>query len=121
MCCGVYLDQISSLKNFKNKGAQLDRSDRSGRTVWSLGLAAESGSVDMLEYLLKDNRIDKSSIDEEGLSVSYWAVKSVNIEAVRYLLNIGVTTTTYIYLMNTPSRVSIVEKVYGAIIGQRIK
>ena len=87
---------VRCVKKLIDRGAQLDLTDISGRTVWSLALAAESGSVDMLKYLLEDNRIDKNSIDKEGLSVLYWAVKSGNIEAVRYLLKIGVRTTTYI-------------------------
>ena len=87
---------VHCVKNLIDRGAQLDLTDTSGRTVWSLALAAESRSVDMLKYLLEDNHIDKNCVDEEGLSVLCWAVKCGNIEAVRYLLKIRVTTTTYV-------------------------
>ena len=89
---------VHCCKHLIDRGAQLDLTDISGRTVWSLALAAESGSVDMLKYLLEDNRMDKNSMDNEGFSVLYWAVKSGNTckEAVRHLLKIGVKTTTYV-------------------------
>ena len=68
------------------KGAQLNPVDN-----WTF--AAKSGSVDLLKYLLEDNGIDKDSTDTQGCSVLFWTVTSGNVKAIRYLLNLGVTTT----------------------------
>ena len=70
------------------RGAQLNPVDN-----WKF--AAQSGSVDLLKYLLEDMGIDKNSIDKHGRSVLFWTVVSGNIEAIRYLLHLGVTTTPY--------------------------
>ena len=71
------------------KGALLNPVDN---WLW----AARSGSVDLLKHLVEDNGIDKDSTDVQGYSVLYWAVTSGKIEAIRYLLNLGVTTSTCI-------------------------
>ena len=75
-----------------DKGAQLNSTDKFEHTVWTL--AAYTGNVEMLTCLLEYNGIDKNSVDDDGLSVLFWAVRSDNIEAVRYLLNLGVTITS---------------------------
>ena len=75
-------------------GARLNTADEFGRTIWSL--AAFTGNVNMLKCLLEYNGIDKNSIDAKGCSVLYWAVISGNIEAIRYLLHLGATATTYV-------------------------
>ena len=88
----MYAADISNVKCVQKlikKGAQLNPADN-----WTF--AAKSGSVDLLKYLLEDIGIDKDSIDAHGCNVLYWAVISGNIKAVRYLLELGVTTTTYI-------------------------
>ena len=84
---------VRCVEKLIEKGATLNTADVAGRTVWTL--AARAGSVDLLKCLIEDHGIDKNSTDKHGLSVLCWAVRSGNIEAVRYLLNLGVTITTY--------------------------
>ena len=74
------------------KGARLDSTDIYDYTVWTL--AAMKGGVEVLKLLLEDGGIDKNSIDNNGFSILYWAVKGGNIQTVSYLLNLGVTITT---------------------------
>ena len=88
----VCVGNTKCVEKLIEKGALLNTTDEFGYTVWTL--AAYSGNVDMLKCLLEDNGINKNSVDEDGLSVLYWALQSDNIEAVRYLLNLGVTVTS---------------------------
>ena len=60
--------------------------------VWSL--VARLGNVELLKCLFNYG-IDKDSADQLGLSVLWWVVHSGNIEAVHYLLNIGVAILNY--------------------------
>ena len=60
--------------------------------MWSL--VARLGNVELLKCLF-NRGIDKDSADQLGLSVLWWVVVSGNIEAVRYLLDIGVTIHNY--------------------------
>ena len=85
---------VKCVKKLIENGAQINHTDTAGHTVWTV--AAESGSVDVLKYLLEDIGIDKNSIGGHGLNVLNWAVRSGNIEAVRYLLHLGVTVTSFI-------------------------
>ena len=59
--------------------------------LWSF--VASLGNVELLKYLF-NRGIDKDSVDQLGLSVLWWVVHSGNIEAVRYLLDIGVLFPT---------------------------
>ena len=86
--------RVKCVRKLIMKGAKLYLTDRTGCTVWSL--AARFGGVDMLKCLLEDGNIDKDSFDRHGLSALHWAIKSDNIEAVRYLLHIGVKITTFV-------------------------
>ena len=88
----AYVGNTNCVEKLIIKGALLNTTDEFGHTVWTL--AAYTGNVDMLKCLLEDNGIDKYSVDVDGLSVLYWTVSSGNIEAVRYLLNLGVTVTS---------------------------
>ena len=88
------IDNIYCFKKLIEKGAQVNCTDKTGQTVWTL--SARAGSTEMLKCLLEDHDIDKNSIDEKGLGVLYWAVSSGNIEAVRYLLKQGVTMTSFV-------------------------
>ena len=85
---------VTCVEKLIQKGAEIDWTGMNGNMFCML--AAYAGNVKMLKYLIEDNDIDKNSTDEEGLSVLYWAVWSGNIEAVRYLLDLGVTMTSYI-------------------------
>ena len=60
--------------------------------VWSL--VARLGNVELLKCLF-NRGIDKDSTDQAGLSILWWVAKSGNIEAVRYLLDIGVVISNY--------------------------
>ena len=76
------------------EGACLYTKDNGGRPGWTF--VASTGNVDMLKCLLEDNDFDKNEVDKDGFSILYWALQSRKIQAVHYLLNIGVTITTYI-------------------------
>ena len=88
----VCVGNTKCVEKLIEKGALLNTTDEFGHTVWTL--AAYTGNVDMLKCLIKDNSIDKNYVDEDGLSVLYWALQSGNNEAVRYLLNLRVTITS---------------------------
>ena len=55
---------------------------------------AKMGSVQLLEYML-DHGLSKNSTDRNGVSILGHVVGSGNIEAARYLLDLGVTVPTY--------------------------
>ena len=76
------------------KGAQLDATDKfEDNTAWSF--AAWKGGVEVLRCFLEDGGIDKNSKDKRGWSILRWAIQSMDIQTVSYLLNLGVTITTY--------------------------
>ena len=62
------------------------------RYVWTK--IASLGDVELLKWLFNHN-LDKDSTDENGVSLLYYVVTSDNIEAVRYLLDLGVAIPTY--------------------------
>ena len=101
---------VNCVKKLIEKGAELNYTDSSGHTVSTL--AARTGSVDVLKCLIEDNGMDKNYVDNNDYSLLSWAVLSKNIEAVRYLLNLGVTISTYIPQENIDPC-----KVCGTIIG----
>ena len=101
---------VNCVKKLIEKGAQLNYTDSSGRTACTL--AARTGSVDVLKCLIEDNGMDKNYVDNIDYSLLSWAVLGGNIEAVRYLLNLGVTISTYIPQENIDPC-----KVCGTIIG----
>ena len=80
---------VRCVEKLIHKGAALHTADDAGHTAWTL--AARAGSVDVLKCLIEDHGIDKDSINEDGIGMLYFAVKSGNIEAVRYLVKLGVT------------------------------
>ena len=55
---------------------------------------ASTGNVELLKWLFNHD-IDKDIIDENDVSILYYVVTSDNIEAVRYLLDLGVVIPTY--------------------------
>ena len=56
--------------------------------------AAHMGSVELLKCML-NHGIDKDHTDEAGQSLLTWTIRSGKPEAVRYLLDIGVTVPKY--------------------------
>ena len=101
---------VNCVKKLIEKGAELNYTDSSGHTASTL--AARTGSVDVLKCLIEDNGMDKNYVDNNDYSLLSWAVLSGNIEAVRYLLNLGVTISTY-----RPQEYGKPCKVCGTIIG----
>ena len=92
----VYNDNINCLKCLIANGADLI-----GKPMWRKhccfcvwSLVACLGNVELLKCLF-NRGIDKDSTDQVGLSVLCWVVHSGNIEAVRYLLDIGVAIHNY--------------------------
>ena len=85
---------VNCVKKLIQKGAQINYRNRDDQKLWTI--AAKTGRVDLMKFLLEDKGIDKNSIDEKGFSILYWAVHFGNIEAVRYLLNLGVTITSFV-------------------------
>ena len=82
---------INCLKRLIANGADIIGNPRSGY-VWPL--VARLGNVELLKCLF-NRGIDQDSTDQSGLSVLWWVVYSGNIEAVRYLLDIGVNIPNY--------------------------
>ena len=87
----VYNDNIYCFKCLISNGA-----DVIGKHMWLKynhgylwSLVARLGNVELLKCLF-NRGIDKDSTDQVGLSVLWWVIVSGNIEAVRYLLDIGV-------------------------------
>ena len=87
------VDNVHCVKKLIEKGADIFTIDGDDFTTWML--AAREGSMNVLKWLIEDNGLDKNSIDKEGYSVLYWAVHGKSIEAARYLLNIGASTTRH--------------------------
>ena len=87
------VDNVYCVKKLIEKGADIFETDRCNNTTWML--ASNKGSVNVLKWLIEDNGLDKDSVDKKGCSVLCWAVRGMNIDAVRYLLSLGVSTTKY--------------------------
>ena len=87
------LDNVHCVKKLVEKGADIFTTDK--RDFTTSTLAAKEGSLNVLKWLIEDHGLDKNSIDKDGGSVLLWAVRGRNIEAARYLLNIGASTTTH--------------------------
>ena len=84
-------DNINCFKCLIANGADIKGGYGCGY-VWSL--VARWGNVELLKCLF-NRGIDIDSTDQIGRGVLWWAVCSGNIEAVRYLLDIGVTIPNY--------------------------
>ena len=90
----VDLQNVYCIKKLINRGADLDIINSRLCYVWSD--IAEMGDVELLKCMI-DNGIHKDSTDEHSVSVLWCVVGSGSVEAVRYLLNLGVVIPT-----NTP-------------------
>ena len=84
---------VNCVKKLIQKGAQINYKNRDDQKLWTI--AAKTGRVELMKFLLEDKGFDKNSIDEKGFSILYWAVHFRNIETVRYLLDLGVTITSF--------------------------
>ena len=88
------IDNVNCIEKLIQRGARVNPAHVSNTRVWVL--AAKSGKVDVLKYLVEDQGVDKNSVDKDGFNVLYWTVTSGNLKAIGYLMDLGVTkTTTY--------------------------
>ena len=83
---------VYCIKKLIEKGTRLDTLDYDHCYVWSD--VAQMGNVELLKCML-DHSLDKDSTDQKGFSVLWYVVNSGNIEAVRYLLDLGVALPPY--------------------------
>ena len=74
------------------KGAKLNTLLYNNDVVWAM--VARFGSVKLIKCML-NHGIDKDSKDQRGCSLLTHVVSSGDVEAVRYLLDLGVTVTSY--------------------------
>ena len=74
------------------KGANLNHRDYDIHDFW--GRAARLGSVELVKCLL-NHGIDKDTKDQHGCSLLTHVIISGVVEAVRYVLDLGVTVTSY--------------------------
>ena len=88
------IGNVNCVKKLIQKGAQINHRDITGHTLWMS--AARAGRVEVLKYLIENQGFSWNSIEKAECSVLYWTVVSGNTEAIRFLLDQGVTTTTYI-------------------------
>ena len=73
--------------------APLRITDKLLRTAWPV--IAKQGSVELLKYMF-GHGIDKDAKSKRGRNVLSYVVASGNIEAIQYVLNLGVTFTNYL-------------------------
>ena len=85
--CGI----VYCIKKLIEKGTRLDMLDYDHCYVWPA--IAQMGNVALLKCML-DHGLDKDSTDLEGFSLLWYVCFSGNIEAVRYLLDLGVVIPT---------------------------
>ena len=75
------------------KGVQLNSTYYGGTVVWVKAVAL--GSVEILKCMI-ENGLDKNCTDQViGKSVLNWTVSSKSVEAIRYLLNLGVAVPKF--------------------------
>ena len=85
-------NNVNCIKKLINKGAPFDVIGHNCFYVWEK--LACKGDVGLLKCMI-NRGFDKDSTDQDGVSVLCWVVRSCNIEAVRYLLGLGVRMPTY--------------------------
>ena len=88
----LFSGNVNCIKKLINKGIQLDIIANEYQYVWAL--IAEKGNKELLKCMF-NRGIHKDSVDLDGFSLLLHVVISGNIEAVRYLLDIGVAIPTY--------------------------
>ena len=90
--CAILAGYSYCIKRLIEKGAPLKSIVYNSVYVWAM--VAEKGDVELLKCMF-NRGIDNNSIDQDGHSILWHVVSSGNIEAVRYLLEIGVAIPTY--------------------------
>ena len=86
--CATSLGSVECMKKLIVKGANLHYNNG---FVWRM--SARKGRVDLLKCLL-DRGVDKDVTDLDGRSLLWWVTKSGKVDAIRYLLDLGVTMST---------------------------
>ena len=90
--CAILARNNYCIKKLIKKGAPLNIIANNGLYIWAM--VAREGDVELLKCMF-DRGINQDSIDQNGYSMLCHVVKSGNIDAVRYLLDIGVAIPTY--------------------------
>ena len=92
MLYALYKENVNCIKKLINIGAPFDVIVDDGFYVWEL--VARMGDVGLLKCMFSRG-FDKDTTNEDGVSVLWCVVMSGNIEAIRYLLDLGVVIPTY--------------------------
>ena len=87
----VGFGNVYCIQKLIEKGAHLDIIGEGGK-AWAM--IAQLGNIELLKCLF-NHGIDKDCTNCEGFRVLWWVVASGNIEAVHYLLNLGVVIPSY--------------------------
>ena len=87
----IYQNNVQCVKKLIEKGARLDTIDREDVYIWSR--IASLGNVELLKRML-DYSIDKQCTDMNGRSLLPYTIESGNVDAIQYLLDLGVTMTS---------------------------
>ena len=87
----IYKRNVPCVKKLIEKRARLDKIGNLGMNLWTF--VARMGSVGLLKCMF-EHGFDKEDRDCNGRSLLSYVVKSFNVDAVRYLLDLGVTMTS---------------------------
>ena len=89
----LFHTNINCIKLLIEKGAPLDITGSYQHCLWPE--IARLGNIELLKGMF-NHGLNKNTIDENGWSVLWHVVYSNNIEAVRYLLELGVAIPNYV-------------------------
>ena len=92
ICYAIEVRNVECVTKLIKKGAKLNTIFYDNDVVWAM--VARMGNVKLIKCML-NHGIDKDSKDQCGCSLLTHVVSSGNVEAVRYLLDLGVTVTSY--------------------------
>ena len=84
---------LECMKKLLQRGVRLGRTPYGDNYVWAK-IVEGWGKVEVLKSII-EHGIDKDSTDTDGRSMLLLAIERSDVEAVRYLLDLGVTLPTY--------------------------
>ena len=90
--CAIIAKNVQLIKKLIKLGVPLHATAYLDHYVWAM--VAMEGDVELLKCMFNYG-IDKDSTDQDGVSILGHVVHRGNIEAVRYLLDLGVTIPNY--------------------------